>query len=136
MQGRYDRDWRQRLNKWFRKNKSKLALPSDNNLEEVNDDKVYGYGEDLMEQGKTPYFSDIDDFMNGLNIISPLTPDDFENDDTLVKIDETCQIHSASEPEKTSISPTFGKDSKKELVTDDTESIISGPPLQENKRLF
>ena len=45
-----------------------------------------------MEQGKTPYFSDIDDFMNGLNIISPLTPDDFENDDTLVKIDETCQF--------------------------------------------
>ncbi|CAI7488202.1 CGH_1_collapsed_G0056720.mRNA.1.CDS.1 [Saccharomyces cerevisiae] len=52
-----------------------------------------------MEQGKTPYFSDIDDFMNGLNTISPLTPEDFENDDTLVKIDETCQIHSASEPE-------------------------------------
>ncbi|EWG82864.1 hypothetical protein R008_P11166 [Saccharomyces cerevisiae R008] len=134
LHGRYDRDWRQRLNKWFRKNKSKLALPSDNNLEEVNDDKVYGYGEDLMEQGKTPYFSDIDDFMNGLNIISPLKPDDFENDDTLVKIDETCQIHSASEPEKTSISPTFGKNIKKELVTDDTESIISGPPLQENKK--
>lgn len=133
LHGRYDRDWRKRLNKWFKKNKSKLALLSTGDLEVGNDDTVYESEGEFMEQGKTPYF-ETDDFMNGLNIISPLTPDDFENDNTYVEIDKTSQIHPTSECEKSSISPTFGNDMKKELVTGDTESIISGPPLQENKK--
>ncbi|CAI4053877.1 uncharacterized protein SKDI_16G3390 [Saccharomyces kudriavzevii IFO 1802] len=134
LHGRYDHDWKQRINKWFRKNKSKSALRSTSDLRVTNDYNELELHGQLLEEGSTPYSSETDGFMKGLNIISPLTPEDFDNDDTCVKIDEANQINAASDSNKPSLSPTFGNHTSKELVSNETESIISEPPLQENKK--
>ncbi|CAI4036940.1 hypothetical protein SMKI_16G2370 [Saccharomyces mikatae IFO 1815] len=134
LHGSYDRNWRYRINKWFKKNKSKLAPLSASDLEVTDNDKVHESEGNLLGESETPYSSDADDFTNGLNIISPLTPDDFDNKDIFDKIDETSEVHPTLEVKKSSISPTFGNDIKKGLLTDDTESIISEPPLRENKK--
>ncbi|EJS41354.1 YPR078C [Saccharomyces arboricola H-6] len=133
-EGGYGQDWKRRMNKWFRKNKSQFTTQLGSDYGMTEGDGLLELHEELLEEGKTPYSSETDGFMKGLNIISPLTPDDLDNSDTCVKIDEPSLIHPVSEFKKPSSSPTFGNYVNKELVTNDTESIISEPPLRENKK--
>ncbi|CAI4054954.1 hypothetical protein SUVZ_16G3530 [Saccharomyces uvarum] len=134
LHGRHDHDWKQKLNRWFRKNKSKLAIRSAGDLKMTDEDRLFLSQGKFIEDSKSPYFSETDAYMNGLDIISPLTPDDLDDNEKCVKLYEPSQAGPDSDLKKTSSSPTFGNHTNNELVVNGTESIVSEPPLQESKK--
>ncbi|CAI4053632.1 hypothetical protein N7582_005771 [Saccharomyces uvarum] len=134
LHGRHDHDWKRKLNRWFRKNKGKFAIRSDSDLKMTDEEKLFHSQGKFTEDSKSPYFSETDAYMNGLDIISPLTPDDFGDNEKCVKLYEPSQACPDSDLKKTSSSPTFGNHPHNELVVNGTESIVSEPPLQESKK--
>ncbi|CAI1777276.1 hypothetical protein SEUBUCD646_0P03500 [Saccharomyces eubayanus] len=136
LHGRHDHDWKQKLNRWFRKNKSKFAIRSASDLKMTDVDNLFHSQTRFVEDSKSPYFSETDGYMNGLDIISPLTPDDLDDNEKCVKLDEPSQACPNSDLKKTSSSPTFGNHANNELVVNGTESIVSEPPLQESKKII